>query len=202
MSTAQSENVVTLPATLTFSVRAAVFKALGEFTKNNGNRERLDYIWLHGGALYASNGHYAMRYRLDGLPFEAGCAVKPDAKLPAGAESVTVAFNPADPWEPATVAVQCKGAGAMQFEAERSGLDFMPMDKLFSDAERADAVPLAEGYAYRAAYLAFLGKNADAVQRQTIGVKGAAIWPHVTSASTLFRCADENLAFLLMPMRR
>ena len=202
MSTAQSENVITLPATLTFSVRAAVFKALGEFTKNNGNRERLDYIWLHGGALYASNGHYAMRYRLDGLPFEAGCAVKPAVKLPAGAESVTVAFNPADPWEPATVAVQCKGAGAMQFEAERCGLDPMPIDKLFSDAERADAVPLAEGYAYNAAYLAFLGKHADAIQRQTIGAKGAAIWPHVTSASTLFRCADENLSFLLMPMRR
>jgi len=202
MSTAQSENVVTLPATLTFTVPAAVFKALTEFTKNNGERERLDFIWLIGGDLYSSNGHYALRYRLHDLPSQAVCAVKPPAKLPAGAESVTIAFNPADPWEPATVAIQCKNAGPMKFEAERCRLDPLPIERLFSDASKAEAQILSPYHAYNSAYMAFIGKHAEAIQRQTIGTKGAAIWPHVTDAATLYRCADENLAFLLMPMRR
>ena len=154
MSTAQSENVVTLPSNAYATMPAVVFKALSEFAKNTGGRPRLGFSAITGGAAWATDGHKLMRWELDGAMgtgFEPGktYTVKP-VKLPAGAERVRLEFIAGAP-QPMVIA-EMKNGGSATFNSEESDLNYPDIQAVYRSAFEKPSPALNENYALNAAH--------------------------------------------------
>jgi hypothetical protein len=202
MSTAQSENVVSLPSNAYATLPAVVFKALSEFAKDTGGRPQLGFIAFCDGAAWATDGHMLMRWELeDPTGFEPGKAytVRP-VKLPAGAERVTVEFLAGAPHP--LLAVDLKAGSSASFSSEACELNYPNIQAVYDSALNNESGTLGQGIAFNAAYVAFLSKHAAAVQKVTIDGKTPWLRPKLSgSSATFWDCQDRRLTFVLMPMR-
>jgi len=203
MSTAQSENVVSLPSNAYATMPAVVFKALSEFAKETGGRPQLGFIAFCDGAAWATDGHMLMRWELDDpTGFEPGktYTVRP-VKLPAGAERVTVEFLAGAPHP--LLAVDLKTGGSASFGSEASDINYPNVRAVYDSACKHEPGALGERIALNAAYVAFLAKHAAAVQKVTVDGKMSWLRPKLSdSNATFWECQDDRLTFVMMPMRR
>ena len=201
MSTAQSENVVTLPSNAYATMPAVVFKALSEFAKDTGGRPQLGFIALTGGAAWATDGHKLMRWEIDGAMgtgFEPGktYTVKP-VKLPAGAERVRLEFIAGAP-QPMVIA-EMKNGGSATFNSEESDLNYPDIQAVYRSAFEKPSPALNENYALNAGYLATIFKHAAAIQK---GSRTGWVRPQFSEGgAVVWRCAESQLSFLVMPLR-
>lgn len=202
MSTAQSENVVTLPSNAYATMPAVVFKALSEFAKDTGGRPQLGFIAFCDGAAWATDGHKLMRWELDDpTGFEPGktYTVQP-VKLPAGAERVTVEFLAGAPRP--LLAVDLKAGSSASFSSEACELNYPNVQAVYDSALNNEPGALGQGIALNAAYVAFLSKHAAAVQKVTVDGKTPWLRPKLSgSSATFWECQDRRLTFVLMPAR-
>ena len=202
MSTAQSENVVSLPTNAYATMPAVVFKALSEFAKDTGGRPQLGFIAFCDGAAWATDGHKLMRWELDDpTGFEPGktYTVKP-VKLPAGAEHLRLEFIAGAP-HPMIIA-EMKNGGSATLSSEESDITYTDIVPVYESAQGNESGTLDKGIGLNAAYVALLSKHAAAVQKVTVDGKTPWLRPKLSgSSATFWECQDRRLSFVLMPAR-
>ena len=202
MSTAQSDNVVTLPSNAYATMPAVVFKALSDFAKDTGGRPQLGFIAFCDGVAWGCDGHKLMRWQLDDpTGFEPGKTyLARPVKLPAGAERVTVEFLAGAPAP--LLAVDLKTGGSASFNSDSTDLHYPNIQAVYDSALKNEPAHLGAATGLDAAYLAFISKHAAAVQKVTQGGRQNWVRPKLAgTGATHWACQDDRLTFVLMPMR-